>query len=171
MSKFAFATALCLAFLVGLAMPRLAGNSAGAATPSSAGTGPSQGWTIHIDAEKHFGDTHATEIAHHWCKPVSGGMTECQIYDSDASDARLVGVETIVSPAIYKSFSAQEQALWHYHKDEIPKVNAKLPDMTPAQAKQLVSQISDTYGKIWMLYDPLSTNNLPTGQPAVVVLK
>lgn len=172
MSKLAFAMALCVAFLAGLAMPRLATNSAGAATPTSAAaTGPSQGWTIHIDAEKHFGDAHATEIAHHWCKPVSGGMTECQIYDSDAADAHLVGAETIVSPAVYKSFSPQEQALWHYHKTEIPKVNAKLPDMTPAQAKQLIAQISDTYGKIWIMYDPMSTNNLPTGQPAVVVLK
>src|SRR5690349_10885404 len=117
MTKLALAIALCLAFLAGLAIPRVA--------TSAAVTGPSQGWTIHIDAEKHFGDAHSTEIAHHWCKPVAGGMTECQIYDSDAPDARLVAVETIVLPAAYKSFDSQEQALWHYHKDEIPKVNAK----------------------------------------------
>jgi hypothetical protein len=98
-------------------------------------------------------------------------LIECQIYDSDSPDARLVEVETIVSPAVYKSFPASEQALWHYHKTEIPKVNAKLPDMTPAQAKQFVAQISDTYGKVWMLFDPMSTNNMPMGQPTVVVLK
>jgi hypothetical protein len=75
-------------------------------------------------------------------------MTECLIFDSDAPDARLVEVETIVAPAVYKSFSPDEQAFWHYHKVEIPKVNAKLPDMTPEEAAKTIAAISDTYGKV-----------------------
>lgn len=168
MTKIVFAAALCLAFLAGLMMPRFSSN-AGAATPASAG--PSQGWNLHIDAEKHFGDAHPTEIAHHWCKSVGNGLTECQIYNSDAPDAQLVAVETIVGPAAYKSFSAQEQAMWHYHKTEIAKVNATLPGMSPEEAKKTVAAISDTYGKVWVLYDPMATNGMPTGQPTVTVLK
>lgn len=171
MTKLAFPVALCLAFLIGLVMPRVSGNAVAQTPAPAAMAGPTQGWTIHIDAEKHFGDAHPTEIAHHWCKPVAGGLIECQIYDSDNADARLVAMETIVTPAAYRSFPANEQALWHYHKDEIPKVNAKLPDMSAAQAKQFVAQITDTYGKIWLLFDPMATNNMPTGQPTVVVLK
>jgi hypothetical protein len=165
MNRLLTALSVCAAFLVGLAVPHPS------LTAAAAGAGPTQGWNLHIDAEKHFGDAHPTEIAHHWCKAVANGMTECQIYSSDASDAQLVAVETIVPPAAYKSFNAQEQALWHYHKDEIPKVNAKMPDMTPDQAKKVVSSIMDTYGKIWLLYDPLSTNGMPTGQPTVTVLR
>lgn len=174
MTKFAFAAALCLAFCAGFAIPHRPVSVAGAATSAPAAaavTGPAQGWTLHIDAQKHFGDDHPTEIAHHWCKQVSGGMFECQIYDSDAPDAHLVEIETIVSPAMYKAFSTQEQGLWHYHKTEIPKVNATMPGLSPEQAKKVVDQISDTYGKVWMLYDPMTTNNMPTGQPAVIVLK
>lgn len=136
----------------------------------AAGTTPTQGWTLHIDAQKHFGDAHPNEIAHHWCKPVSGGLFECQIYDSDAPDARLVEVETIVAPAVYNAFSPSEQAYWHYHKVEIPKVNAVLPDMTPEQAAKTLASMSDTYGKVWMLWDPASSIN-PVGAPTVVVLK
>jgi hypothetical protein len=138
---------------------------------AAAGTTPATGWTVHIDAQKHFGDAHPTEIAHHWCKPVAGGMLECQIYDSDAPDAHLVAVETIVTPSVYKAFAPQEQAYWHYHKDELPKVNATMPDMTPEQAQKTIAQITDTYGKIWLLYDPMATGNLPTGQPSITVLK
>lgn len=166
MKRLALAAALCAAFLAGLAVPRA---GTGAATPAQAG--PAQGWNLHIDAQKHFGDAHSTEIAHHWCKPVSNGVTECQIYSSDNPDAQLVGVETIVAPAMYKSFPASEQAVWHYHKDEIPKVNATLPGMPAAEAKKVVDSISDTYGKIWLLYDPMTTNNMPVGQPTVIVLK
>lgn len=167
MSKFGLAVALAAAFIAGVTVPHIV--RAGAATPAQ--TGPTQGWNLHIDAEKHFGDANPTEIAHHWCKPVSNGVTECQIYSSDAPNAQLVAVETIVGPATYKSFPASEQAVWHYHKDEIPKVNATLPGMTPQQAKKVIDSISDTYGKIWLLYDPMATNNMPVGRPSLVVLK
>lgn len=166
MSKFVFVLAVCAAFGFGMMLPRPHFNAAAAAS-----AGPTQGWNLHIDAEKHFGDAHPAEIAHHWCKPVSNGLTECQIYNSDAPDAQLVAVETIVAPAAYKAFPAQEQAMWHYHKDEIPKVNARLPDLSPAEAKKVVESISDSYGKVWVLYDPMATNGMPIGQPSVTVLK
>ena len=167
MLKYLFVPALAVAFGVGM----LAGRTHPAIQVAQAATTtPATGWTLHIDAQKHFGDAHPTEIAHHWCKPVQGGLTECQIYDSDAPDARLVAVETIVSPATYQSFSPTEQALWHYHKVEIPKVNATLPDMTPEQAAKTLAAITETYGKVWLLWDPMSSVN-PVGTPTVVVLK
>jgi hypothetical protein len=158
------AIALCVAFLAGLLVARSL-PPAGAATQNP----PTQGWTLHIDAQKHFGDAHPTEIAHHWCKPVENGMTECQLYTSDAPNATLIGVETIVGPAVYKSFPSSEQASWHYHKDEIAKVNATMPDLPPDQAKKVTDSILDTYGKVWLLYDPMATGNQPTGQPTVIV--
>jgi hypothetical protein len=167
MVKYLFVPSLAIAFAFGVLAGRLHSPIPAA---RAASTNPSNGWTIHIDAEQHFGDAHPMEIAHHWCKQVSGGLTECQIYDSDAPDARLVEVETIVTPSVYKSFSPTEQAYWHWHKVEIPKVHAVLPDMTPDQAAKLVAQISDTYGKVWMLWDPLANPN-PVGAPTVIVLK
>lgn len=166
MSKYLFVPSLLCAFALGALVTHLNGPEPAAA----ASTTPTEGWTLHIDAEKHFGDANPTEIAHHWCKPVSGGLVECQIYDSDAPNARLVAVETIVAPSVYRSFSTGEQALWHYHKVEIPKVNATLPGLTPEQAAKVVASISDTYGKVWVLWDPMVNAN-PIGTPTVTVLK
>jgi len=70
---------------------------------------------------------------------------------------RLVAVETIVQPGTYKGFSSDEQAKWHYHKTEIPKVDAKTPDMTQAEAAKLVAQLSPTYGKVYVLWDPMTS--------------
>ncbi len=165
MLKYLFVPGLAAAFVLGIVAGRLHPPAADAASVS-----PATGWTVHIDAQKHFGDAHPTEVAHHWCKSVAGGLTECQIYDSDAPDARLVEVETIVAPSVYKSFSPSEQALWHYHKVEIPKVNAVMPDVPPDEAAKILASISDTYGKVWLLWDPL-TNANPIGSPTVVVLK
>lgn len=170
MTKIGAAAALCVAFVAGALTARSLPPAHAAPMPATPTT-PTQGWNLHIDAEKHFGDAHPTEIAHHWCKAVANGLTECQIYDSDAPNATLVGAETIVSPAIYKAMSDSEKALWHYHKDEIPKVNAKLPDLSPAEAQKVVEAIAGTYGKIYILYDPLATSGVPLGQPSVTVLK
>jgi len=151
------------AFGLGLGAARLHPQTADAASVN-----PTLGYTIHIDAERHF-VAHPTEVAHHWCKTVSGGLLQCLIYDSDAPNARLVESEVIVKPDLYKSFSPQEQALWHYHKVEIPKVNATMPDVSAAVAKATVASLTETYGKVYQLWDPMTSKN-PIGQPTVAVL-
>ncbi len=130
---------------------------------------PTGGYTLHIDADKHFGDAHPNEIAHHWCKSVSSSLIECLLYDSDAPTARLVGVETIVPASVWKTFSAAEQAMWHYHATELKKIHATLPDTPKDQQAKIIAMIKPTYGKVYILWDPL-TSKAPIGQPTVVVL-
>lgn len=130
---------------------------------------PYQGFTLHIDAEKHF-PADEKKIAHHWCKQVRGGMYECQLYDSDEKDARIVGVETVVDTATWKRFTTDEQNLWHYHKEEIPKINAKLPDLSPEEATKVVQTLNETYGKVYLLWDP-AKSDLPIGKPGITILK
>ena len=160
--------ALCFAFVLGVFASKMPVRTAEAATTAM----PSSGWTLHIDALDHFGSRNASKVAHHWCKGgLAGGILECQIYDSDAPNARLVEIETIVPSSVYKAFPKSEQALWHYHRVEIPLVHATLPGMPPAQQKKVVASLLETYGKIWMLWDPSKTQNgWPTGQPSVVIL-
>ena len=93
---------------------------------------PTEGWTLHIDAKKHIPKM-PDVIAHHYCKPVSGGVVECQLYDSDKPDARLIGVEVIVDKETWKKFPKKEQALWHYHKTELKNVDPTLPDLSPEE--------------------------------------
>ena len=129
---------------------------------------PSEGWTLHIDALLHFPGK-PSMVAHHYCKPVQG-LIECQLYDSDAPNARLVGIETIVDAATYAKFPEAEKRMWHYHKTEIPKVSATLPDLSAEEAAKVVKSIEETYGKIYLAWDP-GLETLPSGAPSVTVLK
>ena len=162
----------CLALIVALSnIARVGGvASAAASTASKAvATSPATSFTLHIDAKRHF-PGNPNFIAHHWCRPAAGGITECQLYDSDAANARLVGVEVVVPTATWKTFSKSEQALWHYHRVEIPKVSATLPGLSDAEAKKIVASLLETYGKIYLLWDP-SANNQPLGKPFVYSMK
>jgi hypothetical protein len=130
---------------------------------------PTDGWTLHIDAKRHF-PSKPNLLAHHYWKDVSGGLTECQIYDSGGPDAKPVGVEVMVSPETYKTFSAAEKARWHAHKTEIPKVSATLPDLSPEEAAQVVNKIEGTYGKVYLPWDP-GKGQPAVGQPSLSILK
>jgi len=161
---------LALGIGAGMAAYRAsAADSASSGAMSAAPKTPPGGFRLHVDALKHFpGDPKA--VAHHWCRPAEGGITECALFDSDAPDAQLVGVEVIVPTATWKTYSKTEQALWHYHRVEIPKVSATLPGMSPAEAKKVVDSLLETYGKIYLLWDP-TKGKAPVGQPSVYVLK
>lgn len=128
---------------------------------------PTDGWTLHIDAKRHIPKMPDT-IAHHYCKPVSGGLIECQLYDSDKPDARLIGAEVIVDKETWNKFSKKEKGLWHYHKVEIPKVDAALPDVSPEEAAKILKSIEESYGKVYILWDPAKKE--PLGKPEVSVL-
>jgi hypothetical protein len=150
-----------LAFL-GLAPALTAG--AQDATPIAAAR-PSAGFELHIDAKAHFpGDPEA--IAHHYCKAFAEGMFECLLYAGDNPDALLVGVEVVVPAATYEGFDATEQGLWHYHKEEIPLVDVQLPELTAEEAAEVAAVLEETYGKVYLLWDP-TASKLPTGQPFV----
>ena len=128
---------------------------------------PTEGWSLHVDAKKHIPKM-PDMIAHHYCKPVSGGLTECQLYDSDKADAKLIGVEVVVDKETWKKFSKKEKALWHYHKVEIPKVEAVLPDVSTEVSAKIVNSMVETYGKVYILWDPAGKG--PVGKPQVSIL-
>ncbi len=129
---------------------------------------PSDGWTLHIDAKRHMPKM-PDMVVHHYCKQVSGGVIECQLYDSDKADARLIGVEMVINAATYKKFSKKEKTLWHYHKMEIPKVDAVLPDLSPEEAAKTLKGLEETYGKVYILWNP-AKNKSPVGEPVISIL-
>ncbi len=137
--------------------------------PPAAGMRPANDWNLHIDGKLHFPGRPAM-IAHHYCKGVAGGLTECQLYDSDASNARLAGVEVVVPAAMWRTFSGAERPRWHYHKTEIPKIGATLPDLSPEEAAKVAKSLEETYGKVYLLWDP-SRGNTPVGVPRLTIIK
>jgi len=130
---------------------------------------PSEGWTLHIDAKLHVPGK-PDMVSHHYCKQVSGGFTQCQLYDSDKPDAKLIGVEVVVSPEKYKAFGKAEQAVWHYHKTEIPRVSATLPDLPAEEAAKVAKSLEESYGKVIILWDA-AKGEFPTGRPIISRLK
>lgn len=57
--------------------------------------------------------------AHHYCSHLSEEVRQCVIYDSDAANARLIGVEYIISRRLFDSLPEDEKKYWHSHTYEV----------------------------------------------------
>lgn len=125
---------------------------------------PVDGWRHAGDVTLHF-PAHPNKLAHHWCKRVDAELTECQLYDSDLPNARLIGVEPIVPAQIFASFSSVEKTYWHWHKKS--KARIFLPGATPERVKFVNTHRGNSYGKTILIWDP-DQSRRPIGLPRVV---
>ena len=114
---------------------------------------PSSGYTLHIDARKHV-NTAPEAIVHHYCKTIDQQVIQCLLFDSDAPKGKLIGVETVISPQQYAALPEAEKPNWHYHRTEIPQVEATLPDVSEKEAQRVVDSLMETYGKVIIFWEP-----------------
>jgi hypothetical protein len=57
--------------------------------------------------------------AHHYCAILNEDVIQCVIYDGNVKDAKLMGVEYIVSEKLFAGLPAAEKPLWHSHVHEV----------------------------------------------------
>lgn len=131
-------------------------------------TGPTADYSVHIAATKHAA-TKPDLFVHHFCKGLPTGMMQCQLYDNDADDARLIGIEMIVPSEDYETFDEDEKKNWHGHVEELEIVQMQTFDMTDAEVDGLVEALSKTHGKIFITWDP--TRDYPDKDPTVTIVK
>lgn len=126
---------------------------------------PARGFALHIDTRKHINEM-PDFVVHHYCKTLDQNYMQCLLFDSDQSTAHVIGVETIISPEIYAQLPEAERASWHYHKDEIPLVDAKLPGLSDEEVAKVVAAVENTYGRVVIFWKPGDV--APLGVPSVV---
>ncbi|KAI8907451.1 DUF1264-domain-containing protein [Powellomyces hirtus] len=126
----------------------------------------------------HFysGDLARQVEAHHYCSHLNDEMRQCVIYDSDGSGARLIGVEYIISERLFKTLSEDEKKYWHSHAYEVTSGTLTTPmtDLLPSAAataaeKLEMSQLVNTYGKTFHLWQVDRGDQLPLGPPQLMM--
>jgi hypothetical protein len=94
-------------------------------------------------------DPSEARIAYHFCKPVSADLNQCVLYDGTGPDARLIGVEYLVSDAVYRSMPDEEKALWHDHKFEVDTKLLKSLTQTGEDEKKTLAHVRTMWGKVY----------------------
>lgn len=107
--------------------------------------------------------------AHHYCSIVNEDVTQCVIFDGNAKDAKIMGVEYIVSEKLFKDLPAQEKVLWHSHVHEVKSGQLIAPGVPAVAEKELMKKLVSTYGKTWHTWHTDLHKELPLGVPQLMM--
>ena len=119
----------------------------------------------------HFynGNMKSQMEAHHYCAIVNEEVIQCVIYDGNLKDAKLMGVEYIVSGKLYQGLPAAEKALWHSHVHEVKSGQLIAPGIPAVAEKALMQKLIGTYGKTWHTWHTDLHKQLPLGVPQLMM--
>lgn len=105
--------------------------------------------------------------AHHFCMPVRDEVHQCVIFDNTTKTGRILGVEYIISDALYRALPDQEKKYYHPHAYEVTSGLLIAPDLNVVDENKLMEGILTTWGKTWHTWpDPKAA--LPMGEPLLM---
>ena len=107
--------------------------------------------------------------AHHYCAIVNEEVIQCVIYDGNARDAKLMGIEYIVSKRLYGTLPAAEKQLWHSHVHEVKSGQLIAPGIPQPAEHALMEKLAGTYGKTWHTWHTDLDKALPLGVPQLMM--
>jgi hypothetical protein len=107
--------------------------------------------------------------AHHYCAVLSEEFIQCVIYDGNVQDAKLMGVEYIISADLFAKLPAGEKRLWHSHAHEVKSGQLVAPGIPAPAEHALMAKLANTYGKTWHTWHTDQDKQLPLGVPQLMM--
>lgn len=119
----------------------------------------------------HFynGNMQGQMEAHHYCSLVNDELIQCVIFDGNVGDARLMGVEYILSARLFESLPEAEKSLWHSHVHEVKSGQLIAPGIPQAAEHELMEKLVGTYGKTFHTWHTDQQKELPVGVPQIMM--
>jgi hypothetical protein len=119
----------------------------------------------------HFynGNMRGQMEAHHYCAILNDELIQCVIYDGNVKDAKIMGVEYIVSRRLFETLPAGEKPLWHSHVHEVKSGTLVAPGIPEVAEHELMEKLVGTYGKTFHTWHTDLQKELPIGVPQVMM--
>jgi hypothetical protein len=115
----------------------------------------------------HFYNGHpqAQMEAHHYCSVLNEEVIQCVIYDGNVKDAKLMGVEYIISASLFATLPASEKKLWHSHAHEVKSGQLSAPGIPAPAEHALMEKLVNT----WHTWHTDLNKRLPLGVPQLMM--
>jgi len=107
--------------------------------------------------------------AHHYCALLNEDVTQCLIFDGNRKNAKIMGIEYIVSGTLFAGFPAKEKRMWHSHVHEVRSGQLIAPGIPEVAEKEFMRKIAGTYGKTWHTWHTEQERELPLGSPKLMM--
>lgn len=119
----------------------------------------------------HFysGQPQSQMEAHHYCAILNEELIQCVSYDGNKKDAKLMGVEYIVSTRMFQMLPAAEKRMWHSHVHEVKSGQLIAAGIPQVAEHALMQKLVGTYGKTWHTWHTDLQKELPLGVPQLMM--
>ena len=126
---------------------------------------------VYVDGlHFHNGSLDRQVEAHHYCSVINEDFLQCTLYDSNSKNARLMGIEYIISEQSFQALPQEEKKLWHSHVHEVKSGQLIAPGVPEVAEHELMKKLISTYGKTWHTWNVEQPNmSLPLGPPALMM--
>ncbi|KAL5751656.1 hypothetical protein ACOSQ2_022163 [Xanthoceras sorbifolium] len=139
-------------------------------TAAIQGFGPTNKIHQHLCAFHFYSDDMSRQVeAHHFCGHQNEEMRQCLIYNSSEADARLIGIEYIISEELFMTLPDEEKPLWHTHEFEVKSGVLFMPGIPGPIERQDLEKVCKTYGKTIHFWQIDRGDNLPVGLPQIMM--
>ncbi|KAH8168370.1 oil body-associated protein 1A [Sarocladium implicatum] len=131
----------------------------------------------HLNAFHVYADEPSRKVeTNHYCAHLNDEVRQCLLYDSPNADARLIGIEYMITPNLYETLSESERRLWHSHVYEVKSGMLIMPNTNPimpsaaweAAETREMEQVVTLYGKVFHLWQTDRGDKLPLGEPRLM---
>lgn len=119
----------------------------------------------------HFynGNINGQMEAHHYVSQLNEDIHQAIIYDGNGEDAKIMGVEYIISEKLFKTLDEEEKKLWHSHHYEVKSGTLIAPGIPDIAEHELMEMLVSTYGKTIHTWHTDQQRELPTGSPMIMM--
>lgn len=107
--------------------------------------------------------------AHHYVSQLNEDVHQAIIYDGNGEDAKIMGVEYIISERLFKTLPAEEKKLWHSHHYEVKSGELIAPGVPDVAEHELMEKLVSTYGKTIHTWHTDQERTLPLGSPMIMM--
>ena len=131
---------------------------------------PLDGFNAYLDGF-HFasGDRGMQMEAHHYCGHLNEDVIQCVLFDGNGEQAKLAGIEYVISKTLFETLPAEEKHLWHSHVHEVRSGQLIAPGIPDVAEHELLEKLAGTYGKTWHTWHTGDGAALPVGIPRLMM--
>jgi hypothetical protein len=101
--------------------------------------------------------------ANHFCTHLTEDLHQCVIYASNLANAKLIGIEYIVSEKLFKTLRDDEKKLWHSHHYEVKSGELIAPGVPELAEHAFMNNLVTAYGKTWHTWQIDRDHSFPMG--------
>ena len=131
---------------------------------------PLQKMNVYLDGFHFYsGYMEGQMEAHHYVTQLNEDLYQAIIFDGNGDDAKIMGIEYIVSERLFKQLPDEEKKLWHSHHYEVKSGTLIAPGIPDEVEYVLMENLISTYGKTIHTWHTDRELELPIGPPLIMM--